>query len=529
MNSTIQNRRVFLKTTATSITAASLSGCAQPWQDFKRKRGRPNLLFIMTDQQRFDALSYSGNDALPTPHMDRLAREGVWFKNAHTQCAVCVPARASMLSGHTVANTKVISNKQAYVPQDTGVMPMKTYDELLYEDGYTCEYYGKWHAPVFRARIYSNPVTAAGIHKTELGLGKKATYLNYLDARYPDRALKPGEFKDTLTDRPYLPDPIDRRYDLKKQGKDTDIKVGQSDIHGVTKIPAEYHIPAFEAGKTIEAIERLKDGPFSITCSFHHPHPPYLATEKYMRLFPPEKMVAPKSIGDAMAQSSYLKAKQRTDAKYSDPKMIQHFISEYYALVKEVDDWVGQILDTLDQLGLTDNTLVIFTSDHGEMLGSHGMRGKFCFYEESSHVPMMIRFPGRIKPGTKVKGPVSNMDLFATILDYLDMGDHPSDGRSLRDLIEGRVDEADVYVVTEWLSDLQGKPSHMVLKNGWKLMRPHDSARKVNKALYNLNDDPLEVTNLLAETAQSNDLVAKVAELEACFQEWMTRTSLKKS
>jgi arylsulfatase A-like enzyme len=524
MDKDVHNRRDFLKTAVMSVTATGLSGCSNAWQSSGRGGTKPNLLFIMTDQQRFDALSYAGNDVLHTPNMDRLARDGVWFENAHTQCAVCVPARAAMLTGHTVANTKVISNKLAYVSEDTDVMPMKTYDEILSDHGYACEYYGKWHAPVFRARIYKNPVTAAGIHKTELGLGKKATYLNYLDARYPDRALKPGEFKDTLTERAYVPDPIDRRFDLKKKGLDADIKVGQSDIHGVTAIPPEYHIPAFEAGKTIDAIERLKDGPFSITCSFHHPHPPYLATEKYMRMFPPDKMVPPNSIHDAMASSPYLKAKQRTDEKYSDPKMIQYFIAEYSALVAEVDHWVGQILDTLDELGLTDNTLVIFTSDHGEMLGSHGMRGKFCFYEESSHVPMVIRFPGRIKPGTKVKAPVSNMNLFTTILDYLDMPARPSDARSLRGLIEGTVNEDEAYVVTEWLSDLQNKPAHMVLKNGWKLMRPHDSAKKVKQALYNLNDDPHELKNLLADNAGANGYATKVTELEACFQNWMKRT-----
>ena len=253
-----------------------------------------------------------------------------------------------------------------------------------------------------------------------------------------------------------------------------------------------------------------------------------MAAEKYIQLYPPEKMVAPKSIDDAMTHSPYLKAKQRTAPKYSDPKMTQYFISEYYALVREVDHWVGQILDKLDNLGLTDNTLVVFTSDHGEMLGSHGMRGKFCFYEESSHVPMMVRFPGRVKSGTKVKAPLSNLDLFATILDYLDMPAHPNDGHSLRGLIEGNVNEHDVYVVTEWLSDLQGKPAHMILKGGWKLLRPDPSAKKVRKALYNLNDDPHELKNLLADSAQSNANAAKAAELETCFQDWMKRTSANK-
>jgi len=524
----LQNRREFLKAAAMSITVTGVSGCSDELQEGGSRGGKPNLLFIMTDQQRFDTLSYAGNKILNTPHMDRIAREGAWFENTHTQCAVCAPARASMLTGRTVAHTRVTSNRQAHVTEDTVVMPMKTYDEILSENGYACEYYGKWHAPVYRARIYRNPVTAAGIRKTELGPGKKAAYLKYLDPLYPDRELNEGELKDTLTERPYVPDPIDRRFDLKNKGLESDIKVGQSDIHGTTAIPPEYHIPAFEAGKTIEALERLKHGPFSITCSFHHPHPPYLATEKYMRLFPPDKMAPPRSIDDAMAHSPYLKARQRTDAKYSDPKMIRYFISEYYALVKEVDDWIGKILDKLDELGLAHNTLVIFASDHGEMLGSHGMRGKFCFYEESSHVPMMIRFPGRIKPGVNVKAPVSNMDLFATILDYLDMPAHPSDGSSLRGLIEGTVHEEDAYVVTEWLSDLQSKPSHMVVKGGWKLMRPDPSAKKLETALYNLNDDPHEVTNLLADGADSRAYAVKATELEACFQAWMTRTSVNK-
>jgi len=518
------NRREFLKAAGVSMAVVGLAGYSGKLQASGRKGGKPNLLFIMTDQQRFDALSYAGNKILKTPNMDRIAREGVWFENTYTQCAVCGPARASMLTGCTAANTKVISNRQAYLPEESGVMGMKTYDEILSENGYECEYYGKWHAPIFRARIYNNPARMAGIGMTEVGLGYKEWYVKYLDALYPDRKLKEDEFKDTLTDRAYLPGPLDKRFGLKKKGKDSSIRVGEPDIHGVTTIPDEYYIPVFEAGQAIEALEKLKDKPFSLTCSFHHPHPPYLAIEKYIKMYPAEKMIPPSSIDDDMADSPYLNRKKGTDEKYSDAKMIQSYISEYYALVKGVDDQVGLILNKLDELGLTDNTLVIFVSDHGEMLGSHGMRGKFCFYEESAHVPMMIRFPGRIKPKTKVKSPVSNMDLFATILDYMDMPDHPSDGTSLRGLIEGKVNEKDTYVVTEWLSDLENTPSHMVLKGGWKLMLPDRSARRLKKALYNLNNDPHEMKNLLANNADAKKYAAKVAELQACFQKWIKRT-----
>jgi len=489
-----------------------------------KEKKRPNLLFIMTDQQRFDALSYAGNKILQTPNIDRIAQKGVYFKNAHTQCAVCTPARASMLTGCAVANTKVISNKQAYVEEETGIMPMPTYDEILAKNGYECEYYGKWHTPTFRAKIYNNPVTVAGRSKSELGPGKKAAYLSFLNPLFPERELEGDELEDTYTNRPYSPDPLDKRDELRKQGKDYSLKVGQSDIHGVISIPAEYHISAFEVGKTLKAMEKLKDKTFSLTCSFHHPHPPYLAAKKYRDMFSPEEMVLPENLYDDMEFSAYLRTKNRTSESYSDPEKIKYFISEYYALVKEVDDWVGKILNKLDELGLTENTLVIFTSDHGEMLGSHGLRGKFNFYEESSHVPMMIRFPGRINAGTKVEVPVSNMDLFATILDYLEMPEAPSDGKSLRRLIEGTADE-DTYVATEWLSNLTTKPSHMILKDGWKLLLPHSSATDVKKVLYNLNEDPLELNNLLAKNSNSEKYKAKVAELESCFEEWTKRTA----
>jgi arylsulfatase A-like enzyme len=490
-------------------------------QDNTIEKKPPNLLFIITDQQRFDALSYAGNTVLKTPNMDRLAREGVYFENAYTQMAVCTPARASILTGHTVENTKMTTNKVAYNGRETGIMPQKTFDEILNENGYECEYYGKWHNPTFHATVYNNPVTVAGKSKSELGPGKKAAYQTYLKAKFPKRESKKGEFDDTLTMRPYTPDPLDLRYELAQQGKDTNIKVGQSDIHGVTSIPAEYHISAYEAEGTLAAIEKLKETPFSITVSFHHPHPPYIAANEYVKLYPPEEMVVPGNIGDDMKTSPYKKPKKEQADRYSNPENIQYFVSEYYALVKEVDDWVGQILDKLDELGLTENTMVVFTSDHGEMLGDHGLRGKFNFYEASSHVPMMIRFPGRIDPGTIVKSPTTNMDLFATIIDYLEMPKAPSDGQSLRKFIENGDDE-DAYVVTEWLSNLTTKPSHMVLKGGWKLMKPHATGKKVPLALYDLNTDPLEVKNLLAENPEKYK--EKVAELETCFDEWSERT-----
>jgi arylsulfatase A-like enzyme len=497
-------------------------GCSQHRTQEKKKP--PNLLFIMTDQQRFDALSFAGNTVLKTPNMDRLAKEGVYFKNAYTQCAVCTPSRAAMLTGMTVANTKVISNRLAYEPEASGIMPMKTYDEVLAENGYEAEYYGKWHTPTFRAKIYNNPVTVAGRSVSELGPGKKAVYLDHLEDRFPELDPTDNQLMDTYTDRPYWPHPLDKRWMLKQAGEDYDIKVGQSDIHGITTIPAEHHISVVTATKVMDALERLKDKPFSITASFHHPHPPYLAAEEFIKLYPPQEMVPPVNM-DYKTGSPYWRDIKQASEVYSDPEQIKYFISEYYALVKEVDYWVGEILNKVDELGLAENTLVVYTSDHGEMLGSHGLRGKFNFYEESSHVPIILRFPGKIDAGTIVKSPVSTINLFATILDYLQVPSAPkADGESLRGLIEGVVDK-DTYVVTEWLTSLNTKPAYMVVKGGWKLMLPHPTGKNVMTGLYNLNQDPHEMTNLVADERGAEKYKTKVDELDACFTEWIQKTT----
>ena len=108
---------------------------------------KPNLLFIMTDQQRYDALQIAGNTQIKTPNLDALARAGAFFKNAYTPCPVCVPARASILTGHSNENTNVKENSAAYAEDQTGIMPMKTFDEILSENGYSCAYFGKWHQP----------------------------------------------------------------------------------------------------------------------------------------------------------------------------------------------------------------------------------------------------------------------------------------------------------------------------------------------------------------------------------------------
>ena len=513
------NKKSFLKRGSIAIGTVFLSQWALAGSEPKA-----NLLFIMTDQQRFDALSIAGNKIVSTPNLDRLARQGAWFRNAYTQCAVCAPTRASILTGCTVENHQIITNEVSSSPKESGRMPMPTYDELLSRNGYRCEYYGKWHSPEFHAEVYQNPVLKTSGGKSIFAPGGlNAYYKDYLNPVYPKRPLEPGELYDTFTDRPYIMNPLDKRYGMTpEQVEPLKSKYIQPDLHGELLIPAENSFTAFYAKLTIEALERNKNNPFSITCSFHFPHAPMLPVKPYSEMYPVKNMPAPESISDPMLNSPYRTQNGRlNNPEYADTEKIKYMISDYYALVTEIDVWVGKILDKLTELGLDNNTMVIFTSDHGEMLGSHGMREKNVFYEESAHIPLMIRFPGHIKPNTVVDGYLSTINLFATINDFLKMPEYPSDGQSLRGMIEGTDQRMGKSVVTEWLYNEDRQPAYMIIKDNWKLFIPYTTDSKVINALYNLSEDPNEMNNLIGNNPERKKYGEKASELREDLLAWL--------
>jgi arylsulfatase A-like enzyme len=487
---------------------------------------KKNLLFIMTDQQSYDALSIAGNPVLHTPNLDRLAEQGAYFKNAYTPQAVCCPARTSILTGHTTENTG-ITNNDAYFDVDPNAMPMPTFDEILTQYGYRAEYYGKWHTSSFRApNVYQNPVQYTKDGRWMFGgSGQIRMYMDYLDEHATKPPFGENEFMDLVSKFPYKPDPIDRFYGMTRaQLEASGLIHGQPDQHGELMMDPEHTNTAYLTKQVIEAIERLKDEPFSITLSLHYPHSPITPAEPYYSMYPHENMTPPASITNEMHNSPY---RNRRSPDYSDPDKIKYMISNYYGLVAEIDHWVGILLDKLDELNLTEKTLVIFTSDHGEMLGAHGMREKSTFYEESSHIPLIIRFPGEIEAGTTVDGYISLIDLFPTILDYLEIPEHDSDGVSLRGLIEGTDTEHGRYVVTEW--DFRGptEPNYMVLKDGWKLMIPYTKSSTVLNALYDLNTDPHEINNLIGNNPNAEDHKAKAEELRGYLLEWLEKNNSK--
>jgi arylsulfatase A-like enzyme len=485
---------------------ATMAGCGLSESPGGAPHRKPNLLLIMTDQQRFDALSLAGNSILQTPHLDRLGREGAYFKRAITPCPVCAPARTSILTGCSIEHTGVRTNNMAFSPKSDGLCPMETFDEVLASQGYYAEYHGKYHSPIHRSGCYDEfryTLNPSGRYSIQDG------YEEYLDGVSPKRRPVSGEQMDSYFERPYRMDPIDARYGLEPTDFVTDHqgqkkKPAQAGNHGLIDIPAHASYTAYQARACIAALERAKKTgkPFTITCSFRFPHAPMLVCEPYYSMFPPEQMPVPESIDDLMQNSPYASAnKRKWNPQYRDRDKIRYMISSYYGLVREIDDWVGRILRTLRDIGEADNTLVIFTSDHGEMLGAHGMREKNIFYEESVRVPLLVRFPGRIRSGTSVDDPVSLVDLFPTILDYLGVGKCPSDGRSLRGLVEGRDDGQERCAVSEWNHDQKGDwlrgPNFCVRTRDWKLLFCRKPVRGVIDCLYDLRNDPNEMNNLI--------------------------------
>lgn len=500
----------------------------------KNRDERPNLLFIMTDQQRYDALGIVGRYGfLKTPNLDRLARESAWFTRAYTPCAVSGPARSCILTGQLVEHTNVLTNElTSQDPVANNFTTARTFDQILADNGYYSEYHGKWHAPIGWTDCYNEFVWHNKNKKNPYAyeIEHIRKYKSYIKSKYGSTYVPEGAFMDnSMFNVPYYPDPIDRRV-LRGFGPDGKLLPEelakrihtQPDNHGRLLLPDEDSFTAYQAREAIAAIRRAdkEDRPFNITLSINYPHAPMLPTETYYNMYRLEDMPVPESIGDAMTDSPYINQNGRPQLpEYGDPELIRYMMKNYFGLVSEIDFWVGEVLKALDETGKSDNTIVIFMSDHGEMLGAHGMREKNIFLEESARVPLIIRYPDKIRPAV-IDDYVSTVDLFATIMDYTGVSKESRDGKSLRPVIENKAHRD--FVVTEWLYNGTRQPSHMIVKDNWKLFFNYSKESQVPPVLFNLEEDPHEMVNLIGQHNPDREkYLDKAEELKACMIKWL--------
>lgn len=440
---------------------------------------RPNILFIMTDQHRADALSCADQTGLfDTPNLDRLAASGVRFTHHFAASPLCTPARASLLTGLPLDQHGLTRN----IERDTRWRGrFQTWEEQLSGAGYHCRYYGKWHTGSGHDDHYIGGVAAY-----------RRSYRAHIDARYPDLAPRAGEEQDRYYQLPYMPLPIDRMMlDATKRR----LHMQHHNEAGEIRIAPEDTPTAFTVDQ-VRAFLKKAPEPFSVTCSILSPHSPMLLPRRWLGRHDPARVPLPTNIED---DYTLPRPAPIPTAIPADASGLGSFIALYADLVEEVDHHIGRLLATLDEQGLAERTIVVFTADHGEMMGSHGTLAKSLLFEEAVRVPLIIRQPGG--PRGVRDGLTTALDIAPTLLARAGIrADLPG-----RDLLS-RTGAPDAVVSELALASGRARmirtPTHkLVLRDG-------------EGRLYDLTADPGEQRNLLqhAPTRQDRALARALQE-----------------
>ncbi|WP_222429919.1 sulfatase family protein [Paenibacillus cremeus] len=444
---------------------------------------KPNILWICTDQQRTDTLHCYGNSIVDTANIDRLAEMGVLFEQAYCQSPVCTPSRASFMTGRYSRTTRCRQNGQK-IPDDE-----KLVSKLFAEQGYVCGLAGKLHlAPC-------HPDICKGVEE-RIDDGYHAFHWSHAVGGHAwalDDYLQWLEKKGATLKREPIPGVRQTFY-----GNDPENRQGTWCTD--------------EAISFIRA-NRRHGNPWFFSVNYFDPHhpfdPPKELMEKYMALG--EQIPLPNYIeGELDNKPRY----QRIDSenaynfnamfRYREMSELEHRAARasQWAMVEHLDTQVGRLLDELEQSGELDNTIIIFMSDHGEMLGDHGIywKGPY-FYEELVRVPLMIAWPGKVAGGRRSKALVELVDLAPTLLEASSLPLYPGiQGRSLWSLLTGETElnkhrdsvYCEYYNAQPWHPELPPQCT-MVFDGRYKLVRVHSAGEG---ELYDLLLDPKEHRNL---------------------------------
>ena len=449
------------------------------------------------------ALSAYGHNLVKTPHIDRVAQSGIVFEHAYCNFPLCAPSRASMLTGR-YANSIAVWDNAAELPAS-----VPTLAHFLRSIGYYTVLAGKMHfigpdqLHGFNERLTTDiyPSNFAWTPDWEAGECYRPTGLNMravVDSGICTRSLQIDydeevEFASTQ-----------KLYDLKRCNAEQ---------------------------------------PFLMWISFTHPHSPYVTTEHYWSRYRHEDVTMPAVLEFDLDQmdvmSRWLHYAHGGDLHEVTEEHILNARHAYYGMCSYLDDKIGRLLDTLQALDLDSNTVVIITSDHGEMLGERGMWFKQCFFEWSATVPLIFRMPGN-QGGRTVPELVSLIDLLPTMVEIASDGKElpetatPLDGRSLVPLLSGsRVWNNEI--ISEYTGEGVNTPCRMIRQNRYKLTYTH----KHPALLYDLENDPHELTNLATDPAYDAVCDAMLAKLlrnwdpdaiyKSCLQSQKERTFIHRS
>lgn len=391
-----------------------------------------NVLFIITDQHRADHMSCAGNTVLKTPNLDRLASEGVRFTSAFVANPICMPNRASIFTG-LYPNMHGIRTAGMNLPED-----VPTFTETLRSNGYCTAEIGKIHLNwgirplvesatshetgkdwIMKHKHPQLPLPYYGFEEVELVVGHGMIcgghYMDWLEEKGPQ----------------YIPI-------IKKRAKTFFGK-----MYFRTEIPEELYPTTYVTERSIAFLERYANGnygdkPFFLNISYPDPHHPVNPPGKYYDMYKAEDMELPASYNDIenVKNHKFLKPMLNNPffrgmvLRISKEKEVKEFIAATYGAVAMIDDGIGQILAALEKLGLADNTIVIYTSDHGDLMGDHGMILKGpCPFNGILNVPFIWKIPGMTKSGVVTDSLASSIDISKTILNLvgIDEKERPKD------------------------------------------------------------------------------------------------------
>ncbi|MBO1004381.1 sulfatase family protein [Pseudogracilibacillus auburnensis] len=442
---------------------------------------QPNVVFIMSDDHAAHAMSCYGSRINTTPNLDRIANEGMRFDNCFCTNSICAPSRATILTG-------LYNHKNGVKTLgDTFDNKQNTIQKLLRENGYQTALIGKWH----------------------LGHGPNH---DPIDFDYWHIFPGQGDYHDPMM--------IEMGEEKQMKGYATDLVTDMS-------------------MKWIE--ERDKDRPFMLMCHHKAPHRPWDPDEKHMHLYEDVDIPEPETFHDDYSgkASAAKEAKMRIDRDLlkrdvkEDPPVgltdrelkswyYQRYIKDYLRCVASIDDNVGRLLDFLDDEGIADNTIVVYTSDQGFFLGDHGWYDKRFMYEESLRMPFIVRYPNVIKPGTVTEDFALNVDFPETFLDFAGI-EIPEimQGRSLRPVMEGNTPEdwqdSMYYRYWEHLSKEHRVQAHYGIRTkDYKLIYYYgealgnkdamDEPRTPEWELFDLRKDPYEMNNVYHDPEYEDEI-----------------------
>lgn len=446
-----------------------------------------NLLFITSDHQRADSIGATQAGREVTPHLNVLAARGAHFTRAYSTCPLCVPARAALATGLRPARNGVTWNDWtgAHANECT------TLHESLAAAGYVLGHTGMDHVRLGKR------------------LRDRADFSVWLDEEDHEKHLKSKRCDMTALEAsgPF-------RKQVREQVGDSLLLNDYSTPHAAAwPFAREDFRDEFFVSRAQEAIGELsgRENPFALFVNLWAPHPPFYVPPELMDLFPPDQIELPSNVG-RIALGEPANRREGVAAQLAhgvDEEGWRRAWSAHLALTHLVDDLVGRLLASLDRHGVAEDTLVVFTSDHGEHLGQHAMYQKMELYDQASRVPLIIRGPD-VKAQQRIETPVSHLDLMPTVLTLTGNGVPAGlDGRSLGPALRGEVALSEEPVFTQFTGN--NGPSvarHAVIYRGHKLIVDAVGGSE----LYDLEKDPLEMTNRAGD-AESSEIEAELSAL----------------